>query len=594
MKLAAIDWIFIIWYMVLAIGIGIYYSKRAGKSLSDFFVSGRKLPWWLIGTSMVATTFAADTPLAVTGIVIKDGVSGNWFWWNFLFGGTLTVFFFSHLWRKAGVLTEVEFVDIRYSGRSARFLRGFKALYLGIPVSSIIFGWVTLAMVKIFRIVFGISEIKALFICLMITIIYTMLAGLWGVVTTDILQFCMAVVGAVVLSVVSVEKVGGLKSFLESLSSLAAQTGKDYLAVFPDLSEAIPLAFLVAMFVQWWAVYYPGAEPGGGGWIAQRMLAAKSPKHSVIGTLWFNIAHYVIRPWPWIITALSALILFPELAGAPAGEVESMYPRMVDLLPAGVKGMMIASFLAAYMSTIDSVLTLSASYLVNDFYKPFLKQKSTDRHYVLVSRISVVIVALFGAGFSYILGSVRIGWALIMELSGGIGLVLLLRWYWWRINAWSEISAITASAVMAIYLKIFPGSPLPAMLSSGFEKMGIHPDPWGVSVILIVLFTTLVWLGVTLLTPPDDLNKLRSFFEKVKPGGWWKPISNKSQIQTGKNFYPLFGWILSMFVIIFLLQGIGRLIFMQWTQAGFYLLGGAAAGVFLLKILNEINWEGEQ
>jgi len=329
---------------------------------------------------MVATSFAADTPLAVTGIVIKDGIAGNWFWWNFLLGGTLTVFFFAHLWRRAEVLTEVEFIHIRYSGKSARFLRGFKALYLGIPISAIIFGWVTLAMVKILGVVFAISEIRALMICLGITIFYTVLSGLWGVVTTDILQFVMSVVGAVVLSIVSVNKVGGLGTLLDSLHSLSSQTGTDYLSLFPDFKEALPLAFFVALFVQWWAVYYPGAEPGGGGWMAQRMLAARDPKHSVLGTLWFNLAHYIIRPWPWIVTALAALVLYPEVLNASSGEIEAIYPRMVDLLPAGIKGLMVASFLAAYMSTIDSLLTLSSSYLINDFYKPFLKIRPGDSH----------------------------------------------------------------------------------------------------------------------------------------------------------------------------------------------------------------------
>jgi SSS family transporter len=591
MKLAFIDWAFILWYLVLAIGIGIYYSRRAGRSISDFFVSGRNLPWWLLGTSMVATTFAADTPLAVTGIVIKDGIAGNWFWWNFLLGGTLTVFFFAHLWRRAEVLTEVEFIHIRYSGKSARFLRGFKALYLGIPISSIIFGWVTLAMVQIFRVVFGISEIMALVICLAITIFYTVLAGLWGVVTTDILQFSMAVAGAVVLSVVSVEKVGGVRAFIESLHSLTVHSGKDYLSLFPDFKEALPLAFFVALFIQWWAVYYPGAEPGGGGWIVQRMLAARDPKHAALGTLWYTLAHYVIRPWPWIVTALAALVLYPELVSASAAEVESVYPRMVSLLPAGIKGMMIASFLAAYMSTIDSLLTLSSSYLVNDFYKPFLKKDASDRHYVAVSRLSVVLVALVGVGFYYVLGSVKIGWALVMELSGGVGLVLLLRWYWWRINAWSEISALLASGIMAVYLKVFPHSFLFLACRSFFERLGFEADPWGVNIVLIVLFTTIIWVAVTFLTPPAEKETLSAFYAKVRPGGFWSPVAGSEDRRQFQKLLPFLGWFLSVLVIMFFLQGLGRLIFLQWNEAIFYLGTGAIAGFLLLRILKKITWE---
>ncbi|MFQ6070372.1 MAG: sodium:solute symporter family protein [Candidatus Aminicenantales bacterium] len=590
MSLFLIDWMFIIWYMVLALGIGFYYSKRASRSILDFFLSGRTLPWWLLGTSMVATTFAADTPLAVTGIVIKDGISGNWFWWTFLFGGSLTVFFFAHLWRRAEVLTEVEFIAIRYSGTPAKLLRGFKALYLGIPVSSIIFGWVTLAMVRIIQTIFNVSDIKALLICLAITISYTTLSGLWGVVTTDVLQFSMAMVGAVVLAVVSIEKVGGMSSFLSSLHSLSATTGKDYVSIFPSFGEALPLAFFVALFVQWWAVYYPGAEPGGGGWVAQRMLAARDPRHSAAGTLWFNIAHYVLRPWPWILTALAALILFPELSSAASGDMEAAYPKMIALLPAGIRGVMIASFLAAYMSTIDSILTLSASYLVNDFYRPFLKPDSQERHYVLVSRAAVIVVALSGAAFTFLLGSVKMGWALIMELSGGIGLVLLLRWYWWRINAWSEISALAASGSMAVYLKLFPGSFLPASLSSLLRRAGFEVGEWGVNIILIVSFTTLVWAVVTLLTPPDREDRLISFYTKVRPGGFWTPIASKAGISEKLKLHPFLGWLLSVLVILFFLLGIGKLVFMSWGQALIFITAGIIASFFLFKVLNEIKW----
>ncbi len=591
MHLAAIDWFFILWYMLLSIGIGIYYSGRAGRSLSDFFVSGRNLPWWLLGTSLVATTFAADTPLAVTGIVIKDGISGNWFWWNFLFGGTLTVFFFAHLWRRAEVITEVEFIDIRYSGSSAKFLRGLKALYLAIPVSSITFGWVTLAMVQIFRVIFGMSQINALAICIVITVFYTTLSGLWGVVATDVFQFAMAMLGSVVLSVVAVEKAGGISALLNSLKSLSSQTGTNYISTIPSLKESLPLAFFVALFIQWWAVYYPGAEPGGGGWVAQRMLAARNPKHSVTGTLWFNIAHYVVRPWPWIITALSAIILFPELLSSKTASVESAYPMMVRFLPSGIKGLMIASFLAAYMSTIESILNLAASYLVNDFYAPFIKKGASQKHYVSASRVATILVAVCGTAFSLVLGSIKTGWGLIMELSGGIGLVLLLRWYWWRINAWSEISAVLASASMAIYLKIFPNSYLPSSLSEFFEHLGFKVSAWGINIILIVFFTTVVWITVTFLTPADNLEKLRAFYEKVKPGGFWSPVLAQKEKASKLKLHPFLGWFLSILLILFLLQGIGKLIFLRWQEGLFYLLGGSLTGFFLAKIINKINWE---
>jgi len=587
------DWLFIVWYFILSIGIGLYYSKKAGKSISEYFLSGRSLPWWLLGTSMVATTFSSDTPLAVTGIVIKDGVSGNWFWWNFMLGGALTILFFAHLWRRAGVMTEVEFIDLRYSGRPARFLRGFKALYLGVPVSCITFGWVTLAMVKIIQIAFGTSGVTALAICLGLTIFYTTLSGLWGVVATDMLLFGVAMVGSIVLSVVSVEKAGGIPAIVTSMKALQAQTGRDYLSVFPSLGQALPLAFFVAIFVQWWAVYYPGAEPGGGGWIAQRMLAARDAKHSVQGTLWFNIAHYVIRPWPWILTALSALVLFPDLIRAPAGTMEAAYPRMIGFLPKGIMGIVIASLFAAFMSTIESIVNLSGSFLLNDFYKPFIRKEASERHYVMVSRALVILVSLLGAGFSYVLGSVRMGWQLIMELSAGIGLVLLLRWYWWRVSAWSEIAALSSSAAMAVYLQKFPDSPLAGALAAALAKAGFKVDAWGVNVLLTVAFTTAVWLVVTFLTPPDDRDKLLAFYKKVRPGGFWGPIARLNGRAYKLDAYPFLGWALALLMILFLLLGVGKLIFLSYAQGAAFLAAGAAAAFLLSRIIGKIDWEGQ-
>jgi Na+/proline symporter len=490
-------------------------------------------------------------------------------------------------------VTEVEFIDIRYSGRAAHFLRGFKALYLGIPVSCITFGWVTLAMVKIIQITFRTSGVTAMAICIGITIFYTTLSGLWGVVATDMLLFGVAMLGSIVLSVVSVEKAGGIGSIITHMKFLSAQTGKDYLSVFPSLGQAIPLAFFVALFVQWWAVYYPGAEPGGGGWIAQRMLAAKNSKHAVTGTLWFNVAHYVIRPWPWILTALAALVVFPDLLNAPAGTMEAAYPRMIGFLPKGITGIVIASLFAAFMSTIESIVNLSGSFLLNDFYRPFIKKNASEQHYVLVSRVLVIIVSLLGAGFSYVLGSVKMGWQLVMELSGGIGLVLLLRWYWWRVNAWSEIAALGSSAGMAIYLKIFPGSPLVGGLSSALEKLGFKIDLWGVSIILIVAFTTVVWLAVTFLTRPDEKDKLLSFYQKVRPGGFWGPVARLHGRSYRLQAYPFLGWGLAFMMILLFLFGLGKLIFMSWSHGMMYIAAGAVAAFLLWKIIGKIDWEGQ-
>jgi len=592
MKLAAVDWIFIVWYFILSIGIGLYYSKKAGKSISEYFLSGRSLPWWLLGTSMVATTFSSDTPLAVTGIVIKDGVSGNWFWWNFMLGSALTVLFFAHLWRRAEVVTEVEFIDIRYSGRAARFLRGFKALYLGIPVSCITFGWVTLAMVKIIQIIFGTSGVAALAICLGLTVFYTTLSGLWGVVATDMLLFGVAMLGSIVLSVVSVEKAGGIGAIVEAARALGAGTGKDYLSVFPPLGQALPLAFFVALFVQWWAVYYPGAEPGGGGWSAQRMLAGKDARHAVKGTLWFTIAHYIIRPWPWILTALAALVLFPGITGAAPGEMESAYPRMIAFLPKGIMGLVVASLFAAFMSTIESIVNLSGSFLLNDFYRPFVRKNASEKHYVAASRVLVIFVSLLGAGFSYVLGSVRMGWQLVMVLSAGIGLVLLLRWYWWRVNAWSEIAALSASAATAVYLKIFPDNALVRGLGSGLEKAGFRVDAWGVGILLIVAVTTVAWIPVTFLTKPDETDKLLAFYRKVRPGGVWGPIARLNGGAYKLQAAPFLGWGLAVFMILFLLLGVGKVIFMSFGAGAAYLAAGGLAAFLLSKVIAKIDWEG--
>ncbi len=593
MRLAPADWLFIVWYFLLSIGLGLYYSKKAGRSTSEYFLGGRSLPWWLLGTSMVATSFSSDTPLAVTGIVIKDGVSGNWLWWNFMLGGTLTILFFAHLWRRAGVMTEVEFIDLRYSGRPARFLRGFKALYLGLPVSCITFGWVTLAMVRIIQAVFDTNGVTAMAVCLGLTIFYTTLSGLWGVVATDMLLFGVAMAGSVILSVVSVEKAGGIGGIVTAMKGLSAQTGKDYLSVFPSFGQAIPLAFVVALFVQWWAVYYPGAEPGGGGWSAQRMLAARDPRHAVLGTLWFNIAHYVVRPWPWILTALAALVLAPGLVHAPPGAMESAYPKMIAHLPRGITGIVVASLFAAFMSTIESIVNLSGSFLLNDFYKPFIRKEASEKHYVAVSRVLVLVVSLLGAGFSYLLGSVRMGWQLVMELSAGIGLVLLLRWYWWRVSAWSEIAALSASAGMAVYLQEFPNSPLVGALSSMLARAGFGVDAWGVKILLIVAVTTVAWLAVTFLTPPDDRDKLLAFYRKVRPGGYWGPVARRNGRSYGLQAYPFLGWALALVTILSFLLGIGKLIFMDWAGGAACLAAGTAAAFLLWKTIAKIDWEGQ-
>jgi len=448
-------------------------------------------------------------------------------------------------------------------------------------------------MVKIIRTVFGTSGVTALAICLGLTVFYTTLSGLWGVVAPDMLLFGVAMAGSIVLAVVSVEKAGGIAALVEAVKAVGAWNGKDYLSVFPPLGQALPLAFFVAIFVQWWAVYYPGAEPGGGGWSAQRMLAGKDPRHAVKGTLWFNVANYVLRPWPWILTALAAIVVFPGLTSASPGEMEAAYPRMIAFVPKGVAGIIVASLFAAFMSTIESIVNLSGSFLLNDFYRPFVKKNASERHYVLASRWLVLGVSLLGAGFSYVLGSVKMGWQLVMELSAGIGLVLLLRWYWWRINAWSEIAALSASATTAVLLKVFPDNAVARAVGSTLGKAGFAVDAWSVGILIIVAVTTVVWIAVTFLTKPDDGEKLLAFYRKVKPGGYWGPVARANGTRYRLQAAPFAGWALAVLMILFLLFGVGKLIFMDWAAGAGYVAVGAVAALLLSKIIARIDWEGQ-
>jgi Na+/proline symporter len=391
-----------------------------------------------------------------------------------------------------------------------------------------------------------------------------------------------------------VEQAGGIGALVQAVKAAGAANGKDYLSVFPPLGQALPLAFFVAVFVQWWAVYYPGAEPGGGGWSAQRMLAAKDPRHAVKGTLWYTIANYVLRPWPWILTALAAMVVFPGLTGAAPGEMEAAYPRMIAFVPKGVAGIIIASLLAAFMSTIESIVNLAGSYLLNDFYRPFVRKDAGEKHYVAASRVMVLLVSLLGAGFSVVLGSVRMGWQLVMELSAGIGLVLLLRWYWWRISAWSEIAALGASAATAIYLKIAPDNPLVRAAGAALERAGFAADAWGVGILVIVSVTTVAWIAVTFLTKPDDEAKLLAFYRKVKPGGAWGPIAKLAGRTYRLQAAPFAGWVLAVVVTLCLLLGVGRIIFMDWVPGAAYLAAGGLAALALARIIARIDWEGQQ
>src|SRR5256884_4783415 len=434
MQLTSFDWFIIAAYFVFNLGIGVYYARRARRSTSEFFLSGRNVPWWLAGTSMVATTFAADTPLAVTGFVAKNGIAGNWVWWSFLMSGMLTVFFYARLWRRAQVMTDVEFAEIRYAGKPAAFLRGFRALYLGIPINCIILGWVNLAMVKILQLIFAISKFEALVIVLgmiALTSAISTLSGLWGVLVTDMFQFVIKMSMVIILAVFAVNAVGGIE---EMKTKLVAAGRGDALNIVPAVGSAwMPMiTFFVYIGVNWWATWYPGAEPGGGGYVAQRVLSAKDEKHSLLATLWFNIAHYAIRPWPWILVALASLILFPNLKDPETGYIRVM----IDYLPSSLRGLMVAAFAAAFMSTIATQLNWGASYLVNDCYRRFVRRDAAESHYVMASRLATALLTVVSAAVAFRIESIGGGWGGVVIPRGGGGAPPARRWCWWRCTRW--------------------------------------------------------------------------------------------------------------------------------------------------------------
>ena len=588
MRLTYLDWAWIALYFVGNFAIGFYYRRRAGKSISEFFLSGRNVPWWLAGTSMVATTFAADTPLAVTGMVAKGGIAGNWLWWSFVASGMLTVFFYARLWRRCGVMTDIEFAEVRYSGKPAAFLRGFRALYLGIPINCIVLGWVNLAMVKILMLTLGLTRVEALMAVvgmIALTSMISTLSGLWGVLVTDLFQFFIKMTMVTVLAFAAVQAVGGMSALklklelLDQARGVRPGTHSSDLSFIPDLNSPwMPMTtFLVYISLNWWATWYPGAEPGGGGYVAQRMFSAKDEKHSLLATLWFNIAHYAIRPWPWVLVALASLVLFPGLQDPETGYVRVM----IAYLPASLRGLMLAAFAAAYMSTIATQLNWGASYIVNDFYRRFLRRVAPESHYVLISKIATLLLTVVSAVVTFYLNSIAGAWRLLIVTGAGTGLVLLLRWFWWRINAWSEVSAMSAAFVTSLALQLLGG------LDSD------KPVDFAWIMIITVAVTTIVWLTVTFLTKPESDQTLVKFYVRARPGiSGWGPIARLAPDipDTNDGWYRALDWVAGCALIYGVLFGVGKVLLGEWTT-GLSLLGmGLAGGAVIWWDLSRRGW----
>ena len=575
MQLTWIDGTIIIAYFLVNLAIGFYYRRQAGRGMDEYFVSGRSAPWWLAGTSMVATTFAADTPLAVTGMVAEGGIAGNWLWWNFIFSGMLTVFFYARLWRRAGVTTDVEFAEIRYAGPPAAFLRAFRAIYLAVPINCIIMGWVNLAMVKVLMSLLGIEKLEAILLVLGLTALtctVSTLAGIRGVFVADLVQFVLMMSMSVGFAVFAIHGVGGMDGLKAGL--LSAHPSGVKLDFLPDFNSPwMPmLTFFVYIAVNWWATWYPGAEPGGGGFIAQRMLSTQDERHSLLATLWFNVAHYAVRPWPWILVGLVSLVAFPGLEDPETGYILAM----TEFLPPYLRGLMLAAIAAAFMSTISTELNWGASYLINDVYRRFLRPRASQTQLVRASRLMTVLLAIGAAMITFYMDSIAGAWKLLLATGAGTGLVLILRWFWWRVNAWSEVSAMSAAAAVSLYLQ----------LGLGYDT----GDPISFAKVMLatVVATTVVWISVTLLTGPEPRETLLAFYRRVRPHpALWGPIADEaSDVQPSSTLTCDFlNWAAGCGLVFGALFGVGKVILGLWSSGAVFLVVATASAAWLSRSL---------
>ena len=606
MQLTSLDWIVIAGCLLVAFAPAVFFARRAGKGTAEFFASGRAAPWWLIGTSMVATTFSTDTPNLVTNFVRTDGVAGNWRWWAFLLTGMMTVFFYARLWRRSGVLTDLEFYELRYSGKPAAVVRGFRAVYLGLFFNCFIMASVTLAAVKIANVMLGWEPLQTVLVCGAICIVFSAMSGLWGVLASDIIQFIIAMVGvfAAVYFALDQTEVGGLSGMIERIDVKT-------LSMLPDFDnwELTLTVLIIPLAVGWWSFWYPGAEPGGGSYIAQRMLAAKDEKHSMGATLWFNIAHYALRPWPWVIVALCSILVFPELSDIQkrlphVDETlighDLAYPAMLTLLPHGLLGLLVASLLSAYVSTMSTHLNWGASYLVNDFYRRFFRGDGTERHYVWVSRLVTGGLMVVAGSLMFVLETAKDAFDVMISIGAGTGAIYLLRWFWWRINAWSEIAAMVSSFVVSMALfwsnktlqtVTEPGSKCEFFLSNGFLK---EAEQGGLQIkshvmpITTVLVTTIVWVLVTFMTRPASREALIRFCRLVKPAGpGWSAIRKEAGVEASPDSLPqaFLGWLLGCVLVYAALFGAGCFIYGHMAQGAVCAALVVASSLWLWRLL---------
>ena len=586
MQLSTLDWIIVVVSIAVSFLPAVLLAKRAGSSTAEFFTSGRAAPWWLVGVSMVATTFSTDTPNLVTNFVREKGVANNWAWWAFPLTGMATVFFYARLWRRSGVLTDLEFYELRYSGKAATLVRGFRAVYLGLFFNCVIMATVNLAAAKIANVMLGWPMGKTLLICAVLNIAFAATSGLWGVLVTDFIQFGIAMTGSFAAAYYALKQpeVGGL-------AGLVAKIDPRTLNLLPDFGDwNMALAVLIIpITVQWWSVWYPGAEPGGGSYIAQRMLASRSEKDALGGTLLFNVAHYALRSWPWIIVALCSILVYPQLSDIartfpyvdPALIGHDMaYPAMLRFLPHGMLGLMVAGLLAAYVSTLSTHLNWGTSYLVHDFYRRFLRQGADERHYVAVGRLVTALLMVVAAGVTFTLQTARASFELMLSVGAGTGLIYLLRWFWWRVNAWSEIAAMVSSFVVAV-----------AFFIAG--RTG-HPVDAYKSLLITVGTTTVVWVSATLLTHPTDRKTLVAFYRLVRPAGpGWRSVRAEAGVGPSPDSMAqsVLGWVLGCVFVYAALFGVGSALYGRWPQALMWAVAFTISGIGLLRLLPRM-WAG--